>query len=98
MLKCSGMEDCSFVKTPMVPGLCLEMPASPLSTEEIEVIKDKPQGATGKFTWLTNGTRPDIAYAADVLAHFRKCARESPVNRMLNTSFAISKAQWTTSA
>lgn len=57
MLKCSGLEECSPVKTPIVPGLCLEMSASPLSTEEIEIIRDKPDlGATGKFTWLTNET------------------------------------------
>jgi hypothetical protein len=66
----------------MVPGLRLEMSASPLSAEEIEFMKDKPYlRAIGKLTWLANGTRPDIAYAVGVLAHLNKCA---------------GKAQWTT--
>jgi hypothetical protein len=76
-----GMEDCTPVKPPMVPGLCPEKPASPLSAEEVEFMKDKPYlRAIGKLTWLANGTRPDIAYAAGVLARFNNCA---------------GKAQWT---
>ena len=44
-------------------------------------MKDKPYlHAIGKLTWLANGTRPDIAYAAGVLACFNNCA---------------GKAQWT---
>jgi len=65
MLKDFGMEDCAPVKTPMVPGVHLERPATPLSPEEIEFMKDKPYlCAIGKLSWLANGTRPDIAYAA----------------------------------
>ena len=75
MLKDFGMEDCTPVKTPMVPGLRLEKPGSPLSAEEIEFMKDKPYlHAIGKLTWIANGTRPDIAYAAGVLACFNNCA------------------------
>ena len=63
------------MKTPMVPDLCLEKPATPLSSEEIEFMKDKPYlHAIGKLTWLANGTRPDIAYAAGVLARPNNCA------------------------
>jgi len=36
MLKDFGLEDCAPVKTPMVPGLRLERPTTPLSPEEIE--------------------------------------------------------------
>jgi transposase InsO family protein len=74
MLKDFGMEDCAPVKTPMVPGLRLEKPTSPLSAEETDFMKDKPYlRAIGKLTWLANGTRPDIAYAAGVLARFNNC-------------------------
>jgi len=38
MLRDFGMEDCTPVKTPIVPGLCLEKPGS----EEIEFMKDRP--------------------------------------------------------
>jgi hypothetical protein len=69
MLKDFGMEDCAPVKTPMVPGLRFEKPTTPLSTEEAGFMKDKPYlRAIGKLTWLANGTRPDIAYAAGVLS------------------------------
>ena len=81
MLRDFGMEDCTPVKTPMVPGLHLEKPGNPLSAEEVEFMKDKPYlCAIGKLTWLANGTRPDIACAAGVLACFNNCA---------------GKAQWT---
>jgi len=44
-------------------------------------MKDKPYlHAIGKLTWLASGIRPDIAYAAGVLAHLNNCA---------------GKAQWT---
>jgi len=83
MLKDFGMEDCAPVKTPMVPGLCLERPATPLSPEEIEFMKDKPyMHAIGRLTWPANGTRPDIAYVPGVLACFNNSA---------------GKAQWTCS-
>jgi hypothetical protein len=78
MLRDFGVEDCAPVKTPMVPGLRLEKPASPFSAEEVEFMKDKPYlRAIGKLTWLANGTRPDIAYAAGVLA----CLRASTTAR-----------------
>jgi len=78
MLRDFGMEDCTPVKTPMVTGLRLETPGNPLSAEEIEFMKDKPYlCAIGKLTWLANGTRPDIAYAAGVLARFNNCARKA---------------------
>jgi len=65
----------------MVPGLRLEKPGSPLSAEEVEFMKDKPYlCAISRLTWLANGTRPDITYAAGVLARFNNCA---------------GKAQWT---
>jgi len=65
MLKDFGMEGCEPAKTPMVPGLHLERPTTPLSPEEIEFMKDKPYlHAIGKLIWLANGTRPDITYAA----------------------------------
>ena len=73
------MEDCSPVKTPMAHGLHLEKPANPLSTEEIEFMKEKPYLHTlGKLTWLANGARPDIAYAIGVLACFDDCAGMVP--------------------
>jgi hypothetical protein len=75
ILRDFGMEDCAPVKTPMVPGLRLEKPASPFSAEEVEFMKDKPYLlAIGKLTWLANGTKPDIAYAAGLLARFNNCA------------------------
>jgi len=53
----------------------MEKPATPLSAEEVEYMKDKPYlHAIGELTWLANGTRPDIAYAAGVLARFNNCA------------------------
>ena len=69
-------------------GLCTHGPwsalgetCSPLSPEKINFMKDTPYlRAIGKLTWLANGTRPDIAYAAGVLARFNNCA---------------GKAQWT---
>ena len=41
MLKDFGIEDCAPVKTPMVPGLHLERPATSLSPEEIVFMEDK---------------------------------------------------------
>jgi hypothetical protein len=96
ILRDFGMEDCAPVKTPMVPGLRLEKPASPFSAEEVEFMKDKPYLlAIGKLTWLANGTKPDIAYAAGLLS---TTVRGRISGLQSSTSFAISRAQWTTNS
>ena len=92
------MEDCSPVKTPMVPGLQLEKSTSWLSTEEIKFMKDKPYlHAIGKLTWLANGTRPDIAYAAGVLARFNNCAGKAQWTAVKHLLRYI-RAPWTTNS
>ena len=93
-----GMEGCSPVKTPTVLGLRLEKPANPLSAEEVEFVKDKPYlHAIGKLTGLANGTRPDIAYAAGVLAHFNNCAGKAQWTAGKHLLCYI-RAQWTTNS
>jgi len=63
------------------PWSVVEETCTPLSAEEIEFMNDKLyQCAIGKLTWLADGTRPNIAHAAGVLACFNNCT---------------GKAQWT---
>jgi len=62
------------------PWSALGETATPPSPK-IEFMQDEPYlHAIGKLTWLANGTRSDIAYAAGVLVCFNNWAR---------------KAQWT---
>ncbi|GLB39311.1 putative reverse transcriptase (RNA-dependent DNA polymerase) [Lyophyllum shimeji] len=66
-----GMTDCKPVGTPMLPGLKLSSSQSPQTVEEKAVMENIPyMNAVGSLLYLATITRPDIAYAASVLARF----------------------------
>ncbi|GLB42956.1 putative reverse transcriptase (RNA-dependent DNA polymerase) [Lyophyllum shimeji] len=66
-----GMTDCKPVGTPMLPGLKLSSSQSHQTVEEKAVMENIPyMNAVGSLLYLATMTRPDIAYAASVLARF----------------------------
>ena len=65
------MSDCHTVGTPMEPGIKLSSDQSPNTLEEQQKMHDIPyMNAVGSMMYLATTTRPDIAYAAGVLARF----------------------------
>jgi transposase InsO family protein len=65
------MADCKPVGTPMLPGLKLSSDQCPQTAEEKAEMQNIPYiNAVGSLLYLALLTRPDIAYAAGVLARF----------------------------
>lgn len=61
-----GMNDCKPVPTPCEANVTLKK----AKTEE-DIIRDKPyQEAVGCLLYLSQGTRPDIAYIVNTLSRF----------------------------
>src|SRR6185369_169428 len=66
-----GMANCKPVGTPMVPGLKLSSAQSAKIAEEQAEMENIPyMNAVGSLLYLAIMTRPDIAFAAGVLARF----------------------------
>jgi hypothetical protein len=66
-----NMADCKPVGTPMLPGLKLCKEQCPQTSDEKEEMKNVPYiNAVGSLLYLAILTRPDIAFAASVLARF----------------------------
>ena len=66
-----GMADCHPVGTPMAPGSSLSKEECPKTPEEMKEMENIPyMNAVGSIMYLATTTRPDIAYAAGVLARF----------------------------
>ena len=66
-----SMTDCKPVSTPMLPGLKLTSEQCPQTSEDKEEMKKHPYiNAVGSLLYLAILTRPDIAFAAGVLARF----------------------------
>src|SRR4051794_13012867 len=71
MLDRFNMSDCYPVSTPMDPGLHLDTSMAATTPEDISHMKNIPYlSAVGAIMYLAVTTRPDIAYAAGVLARF----------------------------
>jgi hypothetical protein len=65
-----GFSDCSPITTPMDPGLVLQKTQS-LSDQDKEYMSKVPYlNAVGSLIYLSQCTRPDIAYAVGTLAKF----------------------------
>jgi hypothetical protein len=66
-----GMTDCKSVGTPMIPSLKLTSEQCPQTADEKAEMQNIPYiNAVGSLLYLAIMTRPDIAYAASVLARF----------------------------
>ena len=65
------MQDCKPVSTPLNPGLHLSTSMSPQNDAEASEMQQVPYiSIVGSLMYLAVTTRPDIAYAAGVLARF----------------------------
>ena len=74
----------------MDPGTHLSSSMSPQSPEEQKVMQDIPYlSAVGTFQYLATSTRPDISYAAGVLAHFNKNPGSSQASISLSQSLSM---------
>lgn len=68
-----GFEDLKPITTPMDPSVRLTSDQSPKSTTEIARMSKLPyKEAVGTLMYAALGTRPDIAYAIQVLSKFSK--------------------------
>lgn len=73
-----GLEDSKPLSIPMDPSIRLTTDHSPKSTTEIARMAKVPyQEAVGKLMYAALGTRPDIAYAVQVLSRFTKAPGEA---------------------
>jgi hypothetical protein len=77
-LRVFGLEDAKPLSIPMDPSTRLTSDQSPKSTAEIARMAKVPyQEAVGKLMYTALGTRPDIAYAVQVLSRFTKAPGEA---------------------
>jgi hypothetical protein len=66
-----GLQDCKPVATPLNPGSHLSSSMSPQNDAEASEMRQYPYiSVVGSLMYLALTTRPDIAYAAGVLARF----------------------------
>ena len=66
-----GITDCKSVGTPMILSLKLTSEQCPQTADEKAEMQNIPYiNAVGSLLYLAIMTRPDIAYAASVLARF----------------------------
>ena len=66
-----NLTDATVVATPLTPGAHLSADDCPTSKDEIEEMANRPyRELVGALTWLTLGTRPDIAFATSSLGRF----------------------------
>lgn len=66
-----NMSDCKPVTTPYDPNQKLSVDMAPKSEMEIREMANVPyQAAVGSILYLTQGTRPDIAFAVNTVAKF----------------------------
>ena len=66
-----GMSNCKPLSTPLVPGIKLSKEQCPKTPEEEADMRNIPYiNAVGSLLYLATMTRPDIAFAAGVLARF----------------------------
>jgi reverse transcriptase-like protein len=78
LLQEHGMQDSKPVSTPLIPGLCLFASMSPQNDVEALEIQQVPYiSVIGSLMFLAITIRPDIAYAAGVLARFNSNLRPS---------------------
>ena len=71
LLEEHGMQDCKPVSTPLDPGSRLSTSMSPQNAAEASEMHTIPYiSVVGSLMYLAITTRPDIAYAAGVLARF----------------------------
>jgi len=71
LLQEHGLQDCKPVSTPLNPGSRLSLAMSPQNASEAAEMRQYPYiSVVGSLMYLAVTTRPDIAYAAGVLARF----------------------------
>ena len=71
LLQEHGLDDCKPVSTPLNPGSRLSTSMSPQNDAEASEMRQYPYiSVVGSLMYLAVTTRPDIAYAAGVLARF----------------------------
>jgi transposase InsO family protein len=71
LLQEHGLQDCKPVSTPLNPGSRLSTSMSPQNDAEVSEMRQCPYvSVVGSIMYLAVTTRPDIAYAAGVLARF----------------------------
>lgn len=73
ILRRFNMEDCKEIFTPMEIAADLD-PTLPTNKATIEKLKKTPyQSAVGALIYLTQATRPDLAYAVSSVSRFNSC-------------------------
>jgi hypothetical protein len=71
LLQEHGLDDCKPVSTPLNPGMRLSTSMCPQTEAEAAEMRQHPYiSVVGSLMYLALTTRPDIAYAAGVLARF----------------------------
>jgi hypothetical protein len=71
LLQEHGLQDCKPVSTPLNPGSCLSTSMSPQNSTEVAEMHQYPYiSIVSSLMYLALTTRPDITYAARVLARF----------------------------
>jgi len=71
LLEENGLQDSKPVSTPLNPGCCLSTSRCPQNDAEVSEMHQHPYiSVVGSLMYLALTTRPDIAYAARVLARF----------------------------
>jgi hypothetical protein len=79
ILQTMGMEDCSTRPTPMTVGWTHDVDSPPLPEDK----KKKYHSVVMKLAYLSNQTRPDIAFAVNTLSQYQVDSRENDWNALI---------------
>lgn len=75
LLERFGMTECNTISVPMENNINIETIKS--ETDRDEIVNKPYRELVGSLNHLANSTRPDIAFAANVLSRFNACPKET---------------------